>query len=71
MTEEMKVYCLNCKSYREIYGDMWGYAEQCRYFRTKNHDYRQWWRGYGKPSVLNKKNNCPNYKRTWWKFWVK
>jgi len=64
-----KVYCDNCK---------WGkdnsplYKNQyCNYVLFKMKDYRGEQTKRSTINYLNKDNDCPYYKRKWWKFWVK
>ena len=59
----MKVYCKNCRNYfnphdygmRMLHKVVFGTPDMCNC--------------YGSPR--NKNHNCPKYKRSWWKFWIK
>jgi hypothetical protein len=66
--EDMKkVYCRDCEHYKywdvkcchpnniKAYGD---------YETPNTRRYRE------NPNVLNEHNDCPNYKRIWWKLWA-
>lgn len=59
-----KVYCLNCRylRYRE------GYICSIKPEIIDLWDHKR--RVYASPKKRNKNNDCPYYKRRWWKFWV-
>jgi len=70
----LKFYCINCKWSTEWEGAMGGHGWLCDNPDNLDHydtaiqpacRYRQ------KPEVINEKNDCMNYKRSSWKFWVK
>ena len=55
----MKVYCKKCKY------QSWDYLDKCFdgvIVMFLGHPNKTW---------SNKNNNCPHYKRKWWKFWIK
>lgn len=55
----MKVYCKDCKYYRgERYHSLNGFCESYS-------------GGNAYTEVKNKLGTCFDYKRKWWKFWVK
>lgn len=63
--KEMKVYCSNCKWYKDdcnhpnylLISDTW-YRKGADLQRHKL------------AREINQDNNCPDYKRKWWKLWV-
>ena len=72
-----KVYCKNCKYYRretltgnpycgasKKYGKMLHSKDN---FLEKSKSFREVWFA----DEINKNNDCPYYKRKWWKFWIK
>ncbi len=68
-----KIYCKNCRFYKEYCDDMCGKTwcshpicykykdEQESRKKVRVNDYDR----------LNKNNNCFYYERKWWKFWIK
>jgi hypothetical protein len=76
-----KVYCRNCIYYWTSRGHIQGVGyipieRYCLY--PKNKTIKKNFEGttvfnfknVGNPEVKNVNNNCINYKRKWWKFWV-
>lgn len=61
-----KVYCCNCKYYREHFKE-----DFCEKSKTINPSAIRLEYIYLSCEHVNKNNDCPNYKRKWWKFWVK
>ena len=63
----MKKYCSNCKYY--YWQIMRCVAPQnlikIDYFWGDTNEYKE------HPAFINLNNNCPYYKRKWWKFWIK
>lgn len=65
----VKVYCKNCK------WDNWYGGIRCMKDTTKK--VKETFCGKEKEEVylwkkeFNLDGNCPNYKRKWWKFWIK
>lgn len=67
-----KVYCENCKYYKPIYEPLSGFliGTKCKKNATTEHTPVFEYKVYGDCEELNENNNCPYYKRKWWKFWV-
>jgi hypothetical protein len=70
----MKVYCSNCKYLGSYEGEMGEFHYLC--YHPSNiisvfNAIHIWTELIHKPEVKNKKNNCYNYKRLWYKFWIK
>ena len=66
-----KVYCDNCKycyfaEYLEYSGN---YC--CELLETEGYNFLRKFKIDGKCESKNKDNNCRDYKRLWYKFWVK
>lgn len=73
----MKVYCENCKWVSFIdfchlkpipaeIPDSYYFGDIRTHISKESKDERTI-RAY----LLNRYNNCPHYKRKWWKFWIK
>ena len=62
--EEMKVYCFNCRN-------MCRYTAGCLKKKIKRSNALGCWVDLGSCRVINANNDCKNYQRKWWKFWVK
>jgi hypothetical protein len=67
-----KVYCKNCRYFilvRDAYGKRnW---PECRLTKEKTITWEKVQIVFGlPPSTINRKNDCLNYKRKWWKFCV-
>jgi len=75
----MKVYCKNCKWYRAEYQ---GYVFLCfKNYKTRkitdphmefyeNKKINEVISDYEVAQIRNKDNDCKDYKRKWWKFWI-
>jgi len=69
-----KVYCKNCK-----FVEKWRlYCEPWIWFGVRVDDHHSPRHLLGRKNIgrferakQNEKNNCPYYKKKWWKFWVK
>jgi len=66
-----KVFCRNCKWCQ--YPNWWGY-EECWFFNRcysrEGKIYQEYVGKLEKDISMNKNNNCPHYKRKWWKWWA-
>jgi hypothetical protein len=61
-----KVYCKNCQYLSGgVFSDCVHPTNLLDSYFTNNHYVDK------KPSIINKSNSCLNYKRKWYKFWVK
>ena len=70
----MKVYCGNCKHFWSLFrGSIFFGEDLCTHpesttiineFDRQRKDYKNAW-------TINKNNDCPLYKRKWYKFWIK
>ena len=77
----MKVYCKNCKHDRSMYGVEYTTCHPIKGQRSivVREDYyspdHKMMALESLPKVyrmeeLNKNNDCPHYKRKWWKLWI-
>jgi hypothetical protein len=57
------VYCKNCEHYSLFF-------YRC-YAEVRKNPYTGRYSGTSRWCEENYSGNCPNYKRKWWKFWVK
>ena len=62
--EEMKIYCFNCRN-------VCPYTAGCYKKKTKESNALYKSETLGSCRVINANNDCKNYQRKWWKFWVK
>lgn len=67
----MKIYCKNCKWDRDFSAYNKFQKKYCNYIIKNIGYYRGEQRRLSTVEYLNKNNDCPFYKRKWWKFWVK
>jgi len=78
MGNEVKVYCINCR-YCKTYENSFGiYVHLCIRKTDKFKEGHSYFRKIKKRVIekgecieLNADNCCLNYRRKWWKFWVK
>jgi len=56
-----RVYCSNCEYYSEL-------IEHCYYEYVNHYNKLVITKGY---LTDNNEGTCPNYKRIWYKFWIK
>lgn len=65
----MKVYCNNCKYfYRRVDCNMRSYF-YCKKHITAKEDL-MFYNDFSYQFNFNDNNNCSDYKRKWWKFWI-
>lgn len=67
-----KVYCKNCKYYI-LTRDAWDIKcwPECKLTKEKKSTFEKVKTVFGlDPSIKNKKNDCSDYRRKWWKFCV-
>ena len=67
----MKVYCDNCRSMKEMFDAFGGVYFHCRKHKTKHRDAVSKWSTFGDCEDFNENNDCSDYQRKWWKFWIK
>jgi len=68
-----KVYCEDCKYYI-LTRDAWKIKNwpECKFTKEEESTFEKVKTVFGmSPSTKNEKNDCPDYRRKWWKFWVK
>lgn len=65
-----EVYCYNCEHFKEF---TYNFNDPGRCFHDSNTYYN--FKGNicfkEDPSELNKNKNCKNYRKKWYKFWIK
>jgi hypothetical protein len=70
---ENKVYCKDCRYLKEF-----GFSFLCKSPENKIlKEGDTWFEHYKRKDInknpynINRENNCKNYKRKWWKIWVR
>ena len=72
-----KVYCCNCSFYSIFLNASGGYSWPLRRYALCKHTKKFKYTCFKKFAVynlcedINPDNDCPHYKRKWYKFWVK
>jgi hypothetical protein len=66
-----RIYCGDCKNIKTLEDGWGGVHYRCKAEKTLEWDaIHKWWR-LSECEKRNKDNNCSDYKRKWWKFWLK
>ena len=72
-----KIYCKNCKYWYEMSNYYFLIGDHCSYELFKKNKKISEITGQSRGSHTsinfeeeNKNNNCPYYKKKWWKFWL-
>ena len=71
-----KIYCKNCKYFRQRGRSAYHRWDKdfpfCKVHKKKVHTFGKIKTEYGGfPNIMNENNDCKNYKRKWWKFWLR
>lgn len=66
-----EVHCKNCKWDRDFSSYTKFQKKFCKYISGRIRSYFGEQLQRSTVDYLNKNNDCPYYKRKWWKFWVK
>lgn len=77
----MRIYCNDCKWSRRLGYVVYGKVVYGKWCERECRHKSNWGLAYSPTKkyykrreaicVLNMENNCKNYKRRWWKFWIK
>jgi len=65
------IYCKNCKFCKWSEYSSYGGDYVCQSLKTFSHNFYTIFETYTLCANKNKLNNCKNYKRLWYKGWIK